>query len=94
MCPSILNAMSGMRPNYICFSDPVSSPIHLFDVAQLKGASLKFSLYGITGNGRTTEVEDWMRGCCQCTAVRVRKCGSDFCSKLNFSLIQSVFEVI
>ena len=61
MCPS----MSGMRPNYICFSDPVSSPIHLFDVAQPKGASLKFSLYGITGNGRPSEVEGWKRGCCQ-----------------------------
>ena len=46
----------------VCCSYLVFCPIYIFDVAQLKGASLKSSLYGISGNGRVTEVEDWKRG--------------------------------
>ena len=48
-------AINGIKQYYNCCLGPVFSPIHLFDVAQLKGASLKSSLYGITGNGHHWE---------------------------------------
>lgn len=39
-----------IKPCYNCCSNPILSSIHLFDVAGPKGASLKSSLFGTTGN--------------------------------------------